>query len=135
MNSRDNYFVKLTKYIKNVYHIDNQIEHVTDNRVNPTYKTSQIISIVLSGFLLRIQSFNELNCMIKSGEFGTLISSNGKTPKIDAIRSSLKTVNLNCLRSINNSIIKKTKRNKVLVEGTIDGEQFRIYSTTLSILP
>lgn len=39
MNSRDNYFVKLIKYIKNVYHIDSQIEYVTDNRVNPTYKT------------------------------------------------------------------------------------------------
>ena len=121
MNSRDNYFLKLIKYIKNVYHIDRQLEHINDKRLNPTYKTSQIISLVLTSFLLRIQSFNQLNCMIKSGEFNSLSSSNGKIPKIDAIRSSLKTVTLNCLRRINNSIIKKTMRNKVLNEGTIDG--------------
>jgi len=121
MNSRDNYFVKLNKYIKNVYHIDRQLEHIADKRLNPTYKTSQIISLVLTSFLLRIQSFNELNCMIKSGEFNTLTTSNVRVPKIDTIRSSLKTVNLNCLKRINNSIIKKAVRNKVLDEGTIDG--------------
>ncbi len=66
MNSRDNYFVKLNKYIKNVYHIDRQLEHITDKRLNPTYKTLQIISLVLTSFLLRIQSFNQLNCMIKA---------------------------------------------------------------------
>ena len=121
MNSRDNYFVKLIKYIKNVYHIDSQIEYVTNNRVNPTYKLSKIISLVLMGFLLRIQSFNQLNCMIKSGEFNPMVSCNDRVPKIDTIRSSLKTVNINCLRSINSSIIKKAVRNKVLDEGTIDG--------------
>jgi len=30
MNLRDNYFVKLVKYIKNVYNIDNKIKHITD---------------------------------------------------------------------------------------------------------
>jgi len=121
MNSTDNYFVKLIKYVKKVYHIDNQIKYVTDNRLNPTYKTSQIITIVLMGFLLRMQSFNELKCMIKSGEFDTMVSCNYSIPQIDTIRSSLKTVNLNCLRRINNSIIKKAVRNKVLNEGTIEG--------------
>ena len=121
MSLRGNYFVKLIKYIKNVYHIERQIEDVKDDRVNPTYKTPLIISLVLTGFLLRIQSFNELNCMIKSGEFDTMVSNNDGIPKIDAIRSSLKTVSLNCLRNINNSVIKKAVRNKVLDEGTIDG--------------
>ena len=58
----------------------------------------------LTSFLLRIKSFNELNCMIKSDEFDTMISNNDRIPKIDTIRSSLKTVNLKCLRKINNSI-------------------------------
>lgn len=111
----------MIKYIKNVYHIDSQIEYVTDNRVNPTYETSEIISLVLIGFLLRVQSFNQLNCMIKSGEFDTMVFCNDRVPKVDTIRSSLKTVSLGCLRRINNSIIKKAVRNKVLDEGTIDG--------------
>jgi len=120
MNLRENYFLKLIKYIKNVYRVDNQMEHVTDNRLNPTYKTSQIISLVLTGFLLRIQSFNQLNFMIKSGEFNNIYSSEGKIPKIDTIRSSLKSINLNALRRINERIIKKAVRNKALDDGTID---------------
>ena len=121
MSLRGNYFVKLIKYIKNVYHIERHIKHVTDDRVHPTHKTPQIISLVLTGFLLRKQSYNQLNCMIKSDEFHTLTTSNERVPKIDTIRSSLKTVNLNCLRRINKSIITKVVRNKVLNEDTIDG--------------
>ncbi|NRT91281.1 hypothetical protein [Clostridium beijerinckii] len=62
---RKNYFAKLVKYMKNVYHIENGINKLTDLRVNPTYDTAQIIKLVLLFFLLRIKSFNELNLMIK----------------------------------------------------------------------
>ena len=58
--------------MKKVYHLDRQIEQITDNRLNPTYKTSQIISLILVGFLLRMQSFNQLNHMIKSGKFNNI---------------------------------------------------------------
>ena len=118
---RQNYFLKLTKYIKNVYHIDKQIEHITDNRLNPTYQTSQIISLVLTGFLLRIKSFNQLSFMIQVGEFNNMFSSKGGIPKIDSIRNSLKSVRLDSLRKMNYHIVKKAVRNKVLDEGTIDG--------------
>jgi len=50
---RENYYTKLIKYINKVYHIDKQLEHISDKRVNPKYKTSKVISIVLTGFLLR----------------------------------------------------------------------------------
>jgi len=69
---KNNYFEKLVKYIKNVYYIDKQMEHITDKRVNPKYKTPQIISVVLTGFLLRVQSFNRMNHMIKAGEFAAI---------------------------------------------------------------
>ena len=121
MNLRKNYFLKLIKYINNVFHINKQIRHFTDKRVNPTYKTSEIILLVLTGFLLRVQSIYQLNNMIKSDEFDNLFLNKGRMPKIDIIRNSLNTVNLKCLRRINNSMIKKAVRNKVLDEGTIDG--------------
>jgi len=121
MRLRQNYFLKLRKYINNVFHIDKQIEHITDNRINPTYKTSQIISLVLTGFLLRTKSFNQLNYMIKTGEFDNMFPSIVGTPKIDAIRNSLKTVNLDSLCKMNQNIIKKAVRNKLFDEGTIDG--------------
>lgn len=61
---------------------------------------------------------NVLNCYIKTGEFDWIKKS---IPKVDAIRNSLKTINLKVLRKINTSIIKKAVRIKVLSGGTIDG--------------
>ena len=121
MDVRDNYFLKLMKCIKNVYYIDKQMAHISDERVNPTYKTSQIISLVLTTFLLRIKSFNQLNYMIKAGEFNNMFSSNDGVPRIDSIRNSLKTIDLDILYRINKNIINKSVRNKVLDGGTISG--------------
>ena len=125
MNLRENYFIKMMRYVKNVYHIDRQIEHITDNRLNPTYKTPQIISLVLVGFLLRIRSFNQLNFLIKAGEFNSIYAYEDRIPKVDAIRNSLKSINLNTLRRINQKIVRKAVRNKVYNEGTIDGGVYR----------
>jgi len=47
--------------MKNVYHIESEPNKLTDLRVNPTYDTAQVITLVLLGFLLRMKSFNELN--------------------------------------------------------------------------
>ncbi len=63
---RKNYFAKLVKYIKNVYHIENRPNKSTDLRANLRYDKAQVITLVLLVFLLRIKSFNELNLMIKN---------------------------------------------------------------------
>jgi hypothetical protein len=34
---RKNYFAKLVKYMKNVYHIERGLNKLSDGRVNPTY--------------------------------------------------------------------------------------------------
>ena len=62
---RKNYFAKLIKYMKNVYHIEHGLNKLFDGRFNPTYSTGQVILPVLFGFLLRIKSFNKLNLMIR----------------------------------------------------------------------
>ena len=103
---RKNYFAKLIKYIKNVYNIESKINKLTDRRVNPSYKTGQVILPVLLGFLLRIKSFNELNCMLKENEFKNVLSKGTNLPLIDTIRDTLKSIDLNGLADINSSIIK-----------------------------
>ena len=47
--------------MKNVLNIDKQLEYVADERVNPTYKTKQVVLIALMGFLLRLTSLSETN--------------------------------------------------------------------------
>ena len=107
--------------MKNVYNIENNLNKLSDKRINRTYKTGQVVMLVLLGFLLRVKSFNELNLMIKNNEFNKLFPREMKTPKVDAIRDTLKVIDLNGLKQINQHIIKKAIYNKVFENGTIDG--------------
>ena len=107
--------------MKNVYHIENGVNKLSDRRINPTYQTSQIIMPVLFGFLLRIKSFNELNLMIKNNEFSKLFPRGTKLPLVDTIRDTLKVIDIKGLKQINQHIIKKSVENKVFENGTIKG--------------
>jgi hypothetical protein len=118
---RKNYFEKLAKYIKKVYKMDKQINSLSDERINPRYKTGQVILPLVLGLLLRIKSLNELNCMLKENEFKNLIPKGERLPQIDTIRDTLKSIDLKGLEKINISIIKKAIANKVFKNGTIDG--------------
>ena len=118
---RKNYFAKLVKYMKNVYHLDRGLNKLSDGRVNPTYSTGKVVMPVLFGFLLRIKSFNELSLMIKNHEFRQLFPRGTKLPQIDAIRDTLKVIDLDGLKQINQHIVKKSVENKVFENGTIDG--------------
>ena len=118
---RKNYFAKLVKYRKNVYHIDYKVNKLTDGRVHPTYSKGQVIVPVLFGFLLRIKSFNELNLMIKNQEFKKLLTRGTKLPMVDTMRDTLKVIDTNGLKQINQSIVKKAVENKVFDNGTIEG--------------
>jgi len=118
---RKNYFAKLVKYMKNVYHIERGLYKLSDRRLNPTYSTGQVILPVLLGFLLRIKSFNELNLIIKNNEFGKVFPRGTKLPQVDAIRDTLKVIDVNGLKQINQHIVKKAVENKVFENGTIDG--------------
>ena len=79
---RKNYFEKLVKYMKKVYHIETGLKKLTDARINPTYNTAQVITPVLFGFILRIKSFNELGCMLKENEFNKLFTKGLRCQKV-----------------------------------------------------
>ena len=54
------YLKKLLKYLKEVYYIEDAIKHLKDRRIKSKYSTAEAILSVLFGFMIRIQSFNEL---------------------------------------------------------------------------
>ena len=118
---RKNYFAKIVKYVKRVYNIEEGIRNLKDERKDPTYKTNKVVLPVLFGFILRIRSFNELNNMIKNIEFKRITAKGCKLPGIDAIRDTLKVIEIEGLREILKGCIIKTRENKVFDNGTIDG--------------
>ena len=115
------YLEKLVKYMMEVYKIESGISKLRDKRRNPIYGTGQVILPVIFGFIIIIQSFNELNNRIKSNDFRRLVSRKTRFPLIDTIRDTLKVINIKGIEDTNIGIIKKSVENKVFRKGTIDG--------------
>jgi len=130
---RNNYFAKLVKYMKKVCHVDRGLNKLSDGKVNPTYSTGQVILPVLFGFLLRIRSFNELNFMIKNNEFSKLFPRGTKLPQVD-VRDTLKVMDIDGLKQINQHIVKTAVENKVFENGTIDCNVLACQDTILKNL-
>ena len=63
-----NYLKKFIKYVKKVYRIEDGLKALTDRRKNLLYTTGEVILPVLLGFIMRIQSFNELKYKIRSND-------------------------------------------------------------------
>ncbi len=118
---RFNYFAKLLKYMKNVYHIEHGIRKLSDGRKNPKHKTSQVIIPLLLGFMLRIKSMNELKLMFFENEFNNVFTRSAELPQIDTIRDTIKVIEVDGLKYILVNIAKKAIENKVFDNGTIDG--------------
>ena len=118
---RKNYFIKLLKYMKNVYHIDRSIEKLKDGRVYPKYETAHVILPLLLGFLLRIKSMNELKLMLYENEFRNAFPRRTEFPQIDTIRDTIKVIKVDGLKYILVRSVKKSIENKAFINGTIDG--------------
>jgi hypothetical protein len=109
------------KYIKNVFSIERTLSKLEDERKNPIYTTAQAVLPVLMGFSLRIRSFNALNNMIKENEFKNILPKGIKLPQIDAIRDTLKVIDIKGLRGMLKYGISKARDNKVFEAGMING--------------
>lgn len=107
--------------MKNVYHIETQINKLSDGRKNPKYKTAQTITPLLMGFMLRIKSMNELKLMLYENEFRNVFSRNIMLPQIDTMRDTIKVIEPNGLKYMLVHTVKKAIENKAFVNGTIDG--------------
>jgi len=118
---RKNYFARIVKYVKRVYNIEEELRNPKDGRKDPTYKTNKVVLPVLFGSILRIRSFNELNSMIKNIGFKKFLAKGCKLPVIDAIRDTLKVIEIEGLREILKGCTIKARENKVFDYGTIDG--------------
>ena len=59
--------------------------------------------------------------MIQNHEFSQLFPRGTKLPRIDAIRDTLKVIDLDGLKHVNRHIVKTAVENKVFKNGTIDG--------------
>lgn len=108
-------------YLSKVYDLKKMVKSANDGRSKKIISSSTLFSVILFGFLFRISSMEELDRMIKKGQFKKLIPRKEKIGSHDTVRRSLQVWDLEHLHSCNKDIVHKTKRNKVFAKGSIDG--------------
>lgn len=111
---------KLSKYIRRVFKFNELVRHQNDSRKKRTYETSIIFVILFWASILRVQSFNKLEQMIKYGCFRPLFPRRTKMPSIDTIARVLSKWDLQRLEESFQRIIKILHTNKQFNNGTID---------------
>ena len=84
-------------------------------------ETSTIAFIVLFAFICGLKSFNRLERWLENKKFKKLLPRRRKLPRIDTIRRSLSSFDIDSLNGMHEHIVKTAFRNKVFRKGTIDG--------------
>ena len=115
------YLRSLLQYLSSVYDISGKIKKIKDKRNNPKISTVAVGFAVLIGFMLKMRSFNQLDNWLEHNDFRRIVSAKMNFPRIDAIRDSLKVMDIKDLEVFLNSIIKESIKNKIVRKGTIDG--------------
>ena len=115
------YLRKLLHYLSSVYDIGGKIKKLGDKRANPKITTSAIAFTLLIGFMLKIRSFNQLDDWLEHNDFQRIVPKKMRLPRIDAIRDSLKVIEIKDIETLHHGIITTSLKNKLVRNGTIDG--------------
>ena len=113
--------MKFLRYIKKVYHFYDIVKGQKDFRKKQGRETGVIFTIVFWSFVLRVQSFNELEQMINYGCFDPLFPRRTKLPSVDTIGRALAKWDLKILQESFERINFVLFKNKTFQDGTIDG--------------
>jgi len=71
--------------------------------------------------MLKIRSFNQLDDWLEHNDFRRIVPKKMRLPRIDAIRDSLKVIDIRDVESLHHNIIRTSTKNKLVRNGTIDG--------------
>lgn len=71
--------------------------------------------------MLKIRSFNQLDDWLKHNDFRRIVPRKMRLPRIDAIRDSLKVIEIADIVALHHSIIRTSIQNKLVRNDTIDG--------------
>jgi len=72
--------------------------------------TSSIAFTLLIGFMLKIRNFNQLDDWLEHNDFRRIVSKRMRLPRIDAIRDSLKVIEISDVEELHHSIIRTSTK-------------------------
>ncbi len=114
---------KLLTHMKSVYQIPQKIKLLTDHRKRGRIPQTNIVLPVMIFMMLQYESFHTVFTAPESMEKRLKHVINGRVPKVDTVRDVLTGTKATEVREINESVIERVKRNRVLrptgAKGTI----------------
>ena len=108
-------------YITKVYSFDEMVKRANDFRRTHDYKSPTIFTIMLIGFVLRLESMEEFGRDIQYGRFKQVVPRKKGKPSHDVLRDALCQWDLDHLDRCYAQFIAKFKQNRGPQKGSIDG--------------
>ena len=96
---------------------------IRDNKRRRTYKTATVGYLLIFAFVLQVSSFNRMKYLLEDNKkrFMNLLPKGKRLPKIDTVRETVKSMEVEDVREMQERLIDKIAENKVLRENTING--------------
>lgn len=115
--------MKIFNFLTKVYHINEKINSLKRKKVKRiSVKGKTIAKMLFIAMFTREKSFNQLLEKIhKRKKYKNMFSKKEHIPKSHVFRDGVKELDLDELKQINKSIIRKAKENKIYRNGSIDG--------------
>ncbi|MCL6444772.1 MAG: transposase [Alicyclobacillus sp.] len=111
----------LLLYSSKAYRLPEMIKQARDQRKRPQVSAATIFTIMLFGFLFRIQSMEALDWEIRNGRLRKLVGPGRRQPSHDTIRRALCQWDLESLRACHDKFVAKFKQLKGPWKGAVDG--------------
>ena len=114
---------KFMSYINNEYKVARYVKQIKDTRSKLLIRTSVVAYLLIFSFAMHVSSFNRMKYLLEHNKtrFLNLFPKNTRLPKIDAIRDSVKSMNLNDVNEMHDAIVANAIQNDALVGNTING--------------
>lgn len=113
--------LQLINYVNKVYGFGQQLTLIKDGRTGPQISLKEILSLIFFGVLVGAHSFNLLEQLLKGDYFNKLLGKKKTKGSADTFGYALARIDSKQLETINNTMIKKARYNKIYQGGTIDG--------------
>jgi hypothetical protein len=114
---------KFVRYINKVFGIAKYAHQIRDGKRRRSIRAGVIGYLLIFAFVLQVSSFNRMKYLLENNKkrFMNLLPKGTRLPKIDAVRETVKTMELEDVRAMYDGTIDKAVENKVLRENMING--------------
>ena len=113
--------IQLVKYINKVYRFEQFLKNLYDWRVNPSIPKYEADTIVFTGILTGMSSFNQMEEKLNEGYFDKIVGKRITRGSADTFGYVQENSPVEQYRQYNYEIVKNARYNKAFQGGTIDG--------------